>query len=402
MTEHDQIWIGIDVGKSSHHACAVDETGTVCWSVKITNTQEAIEALIARANSTATEVRWAIDLTSSVAVLLITMLATADAALVYVPGRVVHTMTGAFRGEGKTDAKDAKVIAETARLCADLSPVKIPDDLVATLRQLTAYRTDLMTDWVRGVNRLRAMLGAIFPTLEAAFDYSNRSPLVLVSGLCTPAEIRAAGAEQITAFLRENGAWPVVIEKMADAALIAAHSQSAVLPGETGTATLVKHLAHKLLELDREIKDLDKQIATLFREHPSAAVIESMPGMGPGLGAEFLVVTGGDMVSFVTAGRLASFAGLVPVPRDSGKISGNLHRPKRYNRRLRRVFYMAALSSLRSGGPSRTFYDRKRAQSRTHTQALMALARRLVDVLWALLRDNRIWEPRSSVTAVAA
>ena len=127
-----------------------------------------------------------------------------------------------------------------------------------------------------------------------------------------------------------------------------------------------------------------------------------MPGMGPSLGAEFLVVTGGDMVSFVTAGRLASFAGLVPVPRDSGRISGNLHRPKRYNRRLRRVFYMAALSSLRSGGPSRTFYDRKRAQSRTHTQALMALARRLVDFLWALLRDNRTWEPRGSVTAVAA
>jgi transposase len=246
------------------------------------------------------------------------------------------------------------------------------------------------------------MLGAIFPALEAAFDYSNRSPLILVSGLCTPAEIRAAGAERISMFLRENGAWPAGIEKMTGTALAAADSQSAVLPGEAGTAALVKHLAHKLLELDREIKDLDKQIATLFREHSSAVIIESMPGMGPGLGAEFLVVTGGDIATFVTAGRLASFAGLVPVPRDSGKISGNLHRPKRYNRRLRRVFYMAALSTLRSGGPSRIFYDHKRTQNRTHTQALMALARRLVDVLWALLRDNRTWEPRNSVPAVAA
>ncbi|MCP2321402.1 Transposase IS116/IS110/IS902 family protein, partial [Nocardia amikacinitolerans] len=90
----------------------------------------------------------------------------------------------------------------------------------------------------------------------------------------------------------------------------------------------------------------------------------------------------------------ASYAGLVPVPRDSGRISGNLHRPKRYNRRLRRVFFMAALSSIKAEGPSRTFYQRKRAERLIHTQALLALARRLVDVLWALLRDNRPFDPK--------
>ena len=67
----------------------------------------------------------------------------------------------------------------------------------------------------------------------------------------------------------------------------------------------------------------------------------------------------------------------------------NLRRPTRYNRRLRRVFYMAALSSLKTDGPSRTYYQRKRDERRIHSQALLALARRLVDVLWALLRDNR-------------
>ena len=83
----------------------------------------------------------------------------------------------------------------------------------------------------------------------------------------------------------------------------------------------------------------------------------------------------------------------MPVPQDSGRISGNLHRPKRYNRRLRRVFYMAALSSIKADGPSRTFYQRKREERLIHTQALLALARRLVDVLWALLRDKRTFTP---------
>jgi len=88
-----------------------------------------------------------------------------------------------------------------------------------------------------------------------------------------------------------------------------------------------------------------------------------------------------------------AITGLVPVPRDSGRITGNLRRPKRYNRRLRRVFYMAALSSIRADGPSRVFYQRKRGQRLIHTQALLALARRLVDVLWALLRDGRTFTP---------
>jgi transposase len=299
-------------------------------------------------------------------------------------------------------AKDARVIAETARLRADLNRVVMPDELVVELTQLTGYRTDLMADWVRGVNRLRALLGSIFPALEAAFDYSNRTPLILISHVCTPGEIRAAGIDDVTAHLINNKAWAAGIAKTASTVVALAGEQQLALPGEAGTAALIKRLARKLLDLDREIKDIDKTIAERFRDHPYAHIIESLPGFGPGLGAEFLVVTGGDMASFATPGRLASYAGLVPVPRDSGRVTGNLRRPKRYNRRLRRVFYMAALSSIRADGPSRTFYDRKRGERLIHSQALLALARRLVDVLWALLRDGREFTPHRPAPALAA
>ena len=127
-----------------------------------------------------------------------------------------------------------------------------------------------------------------------------------------------------------------------------------------------------------------------------------MPGFGPHLGAEFLVVTGGDLASFATPGRLAAYAGLVPTPRDSGRVVGNLRRPKRYNRRLRRVLYMAALSSIRADGPSRQS-STPQTRRATHTyQALLALARRLVDVLWALLRDGREFGPHRPMLATAA
>jgi transposase len=192
---------------------------------------------------------------------------------------------------------------------------------------------------------------------------------------------------------------------MATKAVEAAAQQSMALPGEATTAMLVKKLARQLLELDREIKDTDKLITRRFREHPQAHIMESLPGMGPILGAQFVVATGGNVRDvFANAGRLASYAGLVPVPKDSGRITGNWRRPRRYNRPLRNVFYMVALSSLRTDGPSRTFYQRKRDENRIHTQALLALARRLVDVLWALLRDNRTFTPSapSQINAAAA
>ncbi|WP_067840312.1 IS110 family transposase [Nocardia lijiangensis] len=404
MVRRQRLWIGIDVGKANHHVCVVDENAKVCWSGKLANDQRAIEAVIDRARNTGIELRWAIDLTSPFAALLITVLLSAGESVVYVPGRMVATMTGVFRGEGKTDAKDARVIADTARMRNDLTPVTAPDELIAELTQLASYRADLMADWVRGVNQLRAKLASIFPALEAAFDYSARSPLILVAGLCTPAEIRDAGISGVATYLTENDAWRKGIATMATAGVAAAETQDIAVPGEATTATLIKRLAAKLLDLDREIKDLDKHIATRFRTHPQAAIIESLPGMGPHLGTDFLVSTGGDaLAEFTTPGRLASYAGLVPVPRDSGRISGNLHRPERYNRRLRRVFFMAALSSIRNEGPSRTFYQRKRTERLIHTQALLALARRLVDVLWALLRDNRAFDTKPpSVTGVPA
>ena len=122
--------------------------------------------------------------------------------------------------------------------------------------------------------------------------------------------------------------------------------------------------------------------------------------MGPILGAE-LIAAAGDLNGYPDAGRLASAAGLVPVPRDSGRRTGNLHRPMRYSRKLRRVFYLSAAASMMREGPNRDFYLKKRAQGLKHVQALIALARRRVDVLWALLRDNRVFQSAAPAAKAA-
>jgi transposase len=92
-------------------------------------------------------------------------------------------------------------------------------------------------------------------------------------------------------------------------------------------AAMVARLAEEVITLDTEIADTETMIEERFRRHRHAEIILSMPGFGVILGAEFLAATGGDIEAFDSADRLAGICGLAPVPRDSGRISGNLKRP---------------------------------------------------------------------------
>jgi transposase len=400
----DQVWVGIDIGKHVHHAAAVAADGRLVWSRRVANDQAAIAELIGQATASAAGVCWAVDSTGSSAALLLALLVAADQRVVYVPGRVVNRMAGAFGGEAKTDPTDAVVIAQTARMRQDLLAARTRQELVAELAVLVGHRSDLMADWVRAVSRLRGLLAASFPGLERCFDFTSRSALVLVSRYQTPEALRAVGRRRLVAWPRRHVPSQISdtkIEEMAEVALAAAAAQRIRLPAQEVTARLIAQLASDLLALDRRIKELDKTITQRLMGHPQAKVICSLPGMGPLLAAELLVAVG-DLSSFPDAGHLAAYAGLAPVARDSGRRTNNLHPPKRYNRSLRRVFYLSALSSLSGPGPNRDYYQRKRAQGRKHQQALMALARRRVDVLWALLRDNRCFELSAPIKTTTA
>src|SRR5699024_4058779 len=120
------------------------------------------------------------------------------------------------------------------------------------------------------------------------------------------------------------------------------------------------------------------------------------------LAARFIAQIGGSLANFESVDRLASLAGLAPAPRDSGRVSENLHRPRRFNRRLLRTCYLAALSSLKNSPASKAFYDRKRGDGKSHKQAIIALARRRINVIWAMLRDGTHYhEPTPHRSALA-
>ena len=397
------VWAGIDAGKRTHHCVVIDQTGRVLLSKRVENDETALLDLIAAVAEIAAgdEVCWATDLNAGGAALLIELLTAHAQPLLYIPGRIVHHAAATYRGDGKTDAKDARIIADQARMRTDLQPVRGADQISVDLRLLTARRTDLICDRVRAINRLRATLLEYFPALERAFNYSKKAPLILLGGYQTPESIRRIGLTRLAGWLRKRGARNSA--KMAEKALEAANSQHTVLPAQSMGSALVVRLAGQIGAIDTEIAAVDAQITDLFRQHHSADVLLSMPGFGPVLAATFLANIGGNLDAFDSVDRLASVAGLAPVPRDSGRISGNLHRPRRFNRRLLRTCYLAALSSLKNSPASRTYYDRKRREGKSHKQALIALARRRITVLWAMLRNHTVYrEPLSGISAQAA
>lgn len=195
MQQLKQAWAGIDAGKDHHHVVVIDSEGRRLLSRRVLNGESELIEIIDAALARAATVSWAIDLADGPAALIITLLLERGQRLVFLPGIAVNRASGAYRGEGKTDAKDRAVIADQARMRRDLRELHLEEEMIAELRMLTAQRNDLAADRARTINRLRQRLLGVFPALERALDFTNQGPLVLISQFQTPHAIRAVGPE---------------------------------------------------------------------------------------------------------------------------------------------------------------------------------------------------------------
>ena len=177
------VFIGIDVAKEVHWACAMDRNARVLFSHAVDNDPVAIGALIDRIEAlTASSTRTAVDMLGGAASLLCAMLAEAGLPLVHTPGLAVNRARQGIRGgERKSDPKDAAVIAELARTRADLRAVDPPDPLDAEIRLLVSRRRELVTEQTRRAGRLRDLLSGLFPALERRIDPTTRTGLVFLS-----------------------------------------------------------------------------------------------------------------------------------------------------------------------------------------------------------------------------
>jgi transposase len=117
----DNAWAGVDVGKEFHWAHVLDASGRELLSQKVENDEADILKLIDEALSLAKEIVWAVDQPGGGAALLLALLWERNQRVLYIPGLTVDRARDAYRGESKTDARDARLIAYPKRGCVQIS-----------------------------------------------------------------------------------------------------------------------------------------------------------------------------------------------------------------------------------------------------------------------------------------
>jgi transposase len=391
-----RISVGIDIAKETHWVTAIDVDGVVRIDRKLDNKPGAIAALVDDLAALGGNVRIGFDVVGGIAGLAEAMFAEAGFVLVHVPGLAVNrARQGTVGGENKSDPRDARTIADQVRTRGDLRPIEPASELDLEIRLLTGRRRDLVGAQTQRLARLHDLLVGIFPGLERCLDLTTKGPLVLLSDFVTPAELRVAGKERLIRHLKAAGG-RLNVAALIDNALAAAAEQTVAVPAERMTARLIKELAAEALTTRARLASLDRELEALLERHPDAALIRSLPGMGAVLTAE-LIAEAGNLSRFRSADALAAAAGIAPVLRQSGKVRF-LKRPTGGNKGLKRVFYQSAFCSL--GHPdSRAFYDRKRREGKRHHQAVIALARRRINVLWAILNNRQPFQPNFKLAA---
>jgi transposase len=322
-----RFWVGCDVAKASHWVCILDDEGEVVLSRKVEATEKDLEALCSEIARLGGERMVGIDLVGGPATLLEAILLERGERVFYVPGVAVNRARDAYRGEAKSDPRDARIIADQLRLrWRSLAEVRPTDENIAELRLLASHRRDLVQEQTRRIARLREILLGVFPGLEAALDLTNLGALLALTKVARPISARKLGKARLARWLKSQGVRKADV--LAERIVSAARAQRHELPAAKVRAALVAEIASEVLRGKERLAALEARLEELVAANPKGNIVRTLPGMGVVLSAEFLAEIG-DLGRLGSADQLAAAAGLAPVLRSSGAIA--------YQRRARRL-----------------------------------------------------------------
>ena len=394
--ESVDVFIGVDVGKSGHHAVALARDGKILFDKALPQDEGKLRELIGGLKHHG-QLLLVVDQPATIGALPVAV-AQAERILVgYLPGLSMRRIADLHEGEAKTDARDAAIIAQAARSMPHaLRSIVVADEQVAALSMLCGFDEDLVKQVNQTANRIRGLLTQIHPALERVIGPRLDHPAVLdlLQHYPSPQAMRSAGVTRLTTRLTKKA--PKIGRRLAQDITTALSEQSVVVVGTSAAAMVLPRLAEQLATLRRQRAEIATEVEALVEAHPLHQVLTSMPGVGVGTAARLLTEISGR--HFDTAGHLAAYAGLAPVTRRSGTSIHGEHHSRRGNKVLKRALYLSAFAALRDP-VSRAYYDRKIGQGKHHSQALIALARRRCDVLYAMLRDGTLYQSGHDLAA---
>jgi transposase len=295
---------------------------------------------------------------------------------------------------GKTDRKDPKVIADIICLGHALSVV-IPEGAAAELRRLTLARERSIQRRTALYNQLQDLVYILFPEfLQVMKNVKTQSAHSLLRHYPTPQEIVACGCEGLALILKRVSRGKLG-EARAQALYDAAAESVGLREGRRGIILEIEEILCSLEACQRFIETVEKEMSCYLEQIPYSHSLLSVKGIGE-ITVAGLIGEVGDFRHFHTLREMLKLAGLNLFEISSGKHRGNRHISKRGRPLLRKLLFFAALNTVRKGGVMHACYQRHLESGMPKIKALVAIARKLLGILFALVRDHSRYDEHYS------
>ncbi len=386
-------FVGIDWADTSHEVAVIDEAGRLLGKRQVAHAVEGLKDLTEFLTAICgperrAEMACIIEMNHG---LLITALLDAGFAVYPVNPATIDRRRAA--SGAKTDSIDAYLLAKTGRAeFADLRRLEPDSPQVAELKALTRDQDTLIQMQTRLVNQLTACLKAYYPVALSLFTkLQQRSTLLFLQAFPPPEQAQGASREQIAQVLREAGhPHPTKVATTILATLQEPHLRADAVTRHTKSRLLLALIA-QLLPLIEEIAAYDKEITRLFLKHADSPIFKSLPGAGKRLAPRLLAECGEDRTRYQDAGSLQALAGSSPVLYASGTYA-KPHRRYACIKPLRNALHQFAWHSTLTEDWARAYYQRKRAEGKSHSVAVRALSNVWVRIIFALWSKKQCYQ----------
>lgn len=293
-------------------------------------------------------------------------------------------------GKVKTDAIDCIVIADTLR-CGDFEPSKLADEKMMSLRQMTRLQQAITEDIADLKRQIIVALDQVFPEYARLFsDTFGETSRAFLKRCPTPEECMDIDIRTLTNLLDRASHGKLGREK-ADTLKAAAKGSCGITLANDAFSFQIKLLAKQIEFIEGQLAEVDEKVKGLLDE--IEPLILTIPGISYKLGAQ-IVAEIGDIKRFNNAPAIVKYAGISPSKNQSGTFEGEVnHITKQGSPYLRRALYLAAMAQLKCKTPLYDYYVKKRGEGKAHREALIAVARKLVHVIYAVLSKQEPYDP---------
>lgn len=380
LTAKHAAYLGLDVGKLSHWAYAVDAEGTVLASRRVANSEEGLDALMAELPADTLVV---VDQRRNIGALAIRRARAAGRPVAYLPGSAEHELAKSFPGIAKTDERDAQVIARAALgMPQTLRPVPAGDPALDGARIMSAQVAQVQKDRTACANALHSRLLESCPPFEAACEMTEQWCAGMLAELGGPWNMLEAGRERFCAASRRHGATREQRDRLWDAISGERPSDQAV----AAEKRYVQHFAGRIAADNEAESELGAAIAGSLEGNADFENLQTIPGIGPRTAVQLVVSI--DISEFDSHDKLASYCGLAPSTQQSGTSISYDRGHRGGNKPLKNLLIFSCNSLSRSKGYYGEYMRKCLARGMKYKCALKATARKRMKAICAVMRDG--------------